>query len=315
MCFFDAVFGVITVVVVLASGDPGDGSTAALDHALRTALGDRAEVLLRFDELHGAPPPDTLVARVEWTEHEKRAVVRTADGTRNVEREIRFDANDEAIERGRTVGFALASMVPDELVTTHPPSPPTPAPIPVIAPAPIVTKKEHLPAPPSPKRHRFSVELLGQGATGTAGGLGGAIGARLPLRYGFAARAAFGLRLGDIPSAQATSRMVTGAIGIGWVTSLNDSFRVGARVDALLLNQYVSHFSADDPEPNGQSRMVPGADARIEGAFRIAESTAVTLGVGPEVTFGTTHIYVGGVETDRIPIARFIGEIGVSVAF
>lgn len=316
-------FASVTVVVILASGDPGDGSTAALNRALRGALGDRAEIVVGASEDRATPSPSTFVARVEWLEGEKRAVVRTSDGTHSAAREIRFDANDAPSERGRTVGFALASMVPDAPPESPPPAKvPAPVPPPVIAPSPMPAVvpgiREAPPKAVTKKAPRFSLELLGQGATGirgTAGGLGGAVGGRLVLPHGFNARLAFGLRLGEVPSAQATSRVLLPSIGAGYLYPITDALLVGGRVDFLAIYQYVAHFSADDPEPDGRGRWMPGVDARLEGAFRVTESTALTLGFGPEVAFGTTRIYVAGQETDPIPPLRFCGEVGITVAF
>lgn len=302
--------GAVTVVVVLASGDPSDPTTVALDRALRSALPEDARVSIQREE----PAPGTWVAHVAWTDHDRRAILHTTDGRRESEREIRFDEADAPAERGRTVGFAVASMVPDELLAPRKEPPPPPPPSPAV----VVPRPREAPVERPQRDPRIDAELLGQGATGiggTAGGLGGALGARLRLTQGLHVRASVALRLGEVPSAQATSRVIVPSLGVGWLTAVGESFWVGGRVDALLLHQYVAHFSSDDPEPDGRGRLLPGVGGRVEGVFRIAERTGVMLALGPEIAFGTTKLYVVGVEADRIPPARICGEVGVTVAF
>lgn len=311
-------FGSLTVVVILVTGDPGDGSTPSLDRALRSAMGDRAEVAIHVVDDHVTAEGSTFVARLEWSDHERRAVLRTSDGAHSAEREIRFDASDAPAERGRTLGFALASMVPDELLKEPPPPPERPSPPPPTTPPVVGRTSETEPAPVPKRAPRFSIELLGQGAVGvggTASGLGGTAGARWLLPHGFFARLAFGLRVGEIPSAQATSQVLLPSIGAGWSIPVSEAFRIGGRVDAILMHQYVSHFSADDPEPDGRGRFLPAGAARVEGSFRVAESTTLSLAFGPEIALGTTHLYVENVETTPIPPLRFVGEVGISVAF
>jgi hypothetical protein len=304
-------FAAVAVVIVVASGDPAE--TAALDRALRSALPEHTEISVQPNE--PAETASTFVAHVEWTDHDRRAIVRTTDGTRTTEREIRFAETDAPAERGRTVGFALASMVPDELEPRPPlPEPPKPPAAPPPAPPP---HEAPVPVPP-PRARRFSLELLGQGATGiggAAGGLGGALGGRFRLSHGFLLRAGMGFRLGDVPAAQATTRVIAESLGVGWLGVISDGFRVGGRVDALLIHQSVTHFSADDPEPVARGRFLPGVDARVEAISRIAERTDVMLAFGPEIALGTTHLHVAGAEASRIPPLRLAGEVGVAVAF
>ena len=125
--------------------DPADGSTQAMEQALRGALGRDVQVAVRSasegasDESLVATASNehaALLVVIAWSERPRRAtlrVVKPADG-RWTDREIRFDSADVATERGRTVGFALASMVPDDALAP-PDRPSAPAPAPAPAPA------------------------------------------------------------------------------------------------------------------------------------------------------------------------------------
>ncbi len=120
----------ITVLVVLASGDPADGSTRAMEQALRVALGPAARIdiadpksIPETEEALVASASEahaTLLVVVAWSDRQRRATLRVMKPSQGrwLDREIRFDAADIATERGRTVGFALASMVPADTLDT-----------------------------------------------------------------------------------------------------------------------------------------------------------------------------------------------------
>src|SRR5512146_10329 len=105
-------------VLVTAVGASGDGEARAIEHALRSSLAADDVVIVRTDAAAAAEPsePVDLTAVVTWSEDHGVAHIhftRVADG-RWLDREIRFDPSDAAPERGRTIGLALASMVPAE---------------------------------------------------------------------------------------------------------------------------------------------------------------------------------------------------------
>ncbi len=157
----------VSVLVIVSSGEPSDGSTPAMEQALRGALGRDVQVAVRStaeiasDESLVAAANNEhagLLVVVVWSDRPRRAtlrIVKPSDG-RWTDREIRFDSGDAATERGRTVGFALASMVPDEALAPPPAAPPPPAPPPT--PASMRSPAESLAPPylPSPSRLRRS---------------------------------------------------------------------------------------------------------------------------------------------------------------
>jgi len=330
-------FGAVTFIVVIASGDPTDGSTEALSRALRTALGDEAAVVVK-SAAEVAPDdavakagqePSSVVGVVTWNEQRRHVVIRFASAERTGEREIRFDASDAPVERGRTVGFALASMVPDKLLASRRSSTPAPAPAPAPTPAPApaassLSRDE--PAEPTaerrgaPSRNPFAIDLAAQGAVGVAGsggGLGGAAGARVPFGRGFAARVGIGARVGEIAEARATSRVLSGSAGLAWQAwpTPSRAWSVGARIDGLLLVHTLVHFSPDDPEPVSRSRAVPGIDARVEGTVRLVEHASFLLALGPEIALGKTEVIVAGDRAATLPPVRLCLETGLRVWF
>lgn len=324
----------VSVLVVVASGDPSDGSTQAMEQALRGALGRDVHVAVRSSP-EGATDEAlvtsansehaALLVVVSWSERPRRATLRImkpADG-RWTDREIRFDAADVATERGRTVGFALASMMPEDALSppaerpaTPPPAvTPTPTPASTAGRAPAETAPPYVPAP-----NPLAIEAVALAVTapgGYGGGYGGLIAVRLPVGGGFALRGGVSVRAGDVAPAQATSRVIVGGAGVAWQPWVDGRRRwaVGARVDALLIHHDLGHLSQDDPEVSHLSRFLPGFDAALEVAYRFADRAAVVGAAGTEIALGTTDVMVRGHEVASLTPARALAELGLRVSF
>ncbi|MDB4936359.1 MAG: hypothetical protein JWP87_3331 [Labilithrix sp.] len=322
----------ISVVVILATGDPDDGSTRAIEQALHSALGNDAVVTIRSasrDSAAGASPSDdgaALVGVVSWSDRQKRATIHVTNARdgRSSDREIRFDPADVASERGRTIGFALASMVPAEaLATNDAPKPATAETMPIApraeaTPVPPAEPSERPPSLPRPNGMAVDASAVATTAlAGYGGGFGGVFAFRLPLAGAIGARVALGARGGDVAPAQATSRVFSGGVGLTWQPWLDARRRwaAGARFDALLLHHQLTHLSDDDPESVRLSRFVPGFDAALEGAFRFAGQALVVMAVGSEVALGRTEVLVRQHEAATLSPVRIFGEMGVRVAF
>lgn len=323
-------FGAVTVIVVISSADPRDGSTEAMERALRSAVGDRAIVVVRAARDEDAEEPQAgagaVVGVVTWSDHHRRATLHFQSNGRATDRELRFDASDAPAERGRTIGFAVASMVPeDETPREIPPKPSAPTPplalaIPTAAPASSASAAESPRTPPRDPTTTFAIDLSAVGAVGVGGyggGMGGTLAARIPIGRGFAARVGLSARLGEVSPAQATSRAYSAAAGIAWQLwpTSSRSFGVGVRADVLLLRHEMVHFSADDPDDVSRSRFLPGLDLLLEGGLRLADHAALVVALGPEIALGRTTIVVRGTEVGVVPPLRLCAEGGVRVSF
>ena len=333
----------VSVLVVIATGDPGDGSTQAIEQALHTALARDATILVRATDkaasdealaAMGGAEHASLLGVVSWSDRQGRVVIRflSLPSGHWTDREIRFDAADVPTERGRTVGFALASMMPEEAFGEHdqpamavPTSKPaevapalstattpssTPSPVDARAPAPS--------QPPRPNPLAIDAAALAVSAPGGyGGGVGGAFAVRMPIASALGGRAALGARGQAIGPAQATSRVIVGAVGVAWQPWLDAGRRwaVGPRVDALLLHLDIAHLSADDARATHLSRFMAGLDAAVEGTFRFADHAAVVGAVGTEVVFGRTDLFVHERQVASLPPARILAELGLRVSF
>jgi hypothetical protein len=329
--------GVIRVLVLL-TGDTADESATvtAIDQALHSSLGSNAIVSMRRAAGEGEETlareaesaQATLLCVVAWSDGQRRATIRflRSNEAHWSDREIRFDPKDAATERARTVGFALASMVPDEALARHRAEPRSaPPPIPQLnierAPAPSPPTAERPSAPEVPRPPgRHSIELAANGAVavgGSGGGLGGSVAVRLGLSRALSLRFGAGGRVSELGPAQATSRSYFAGPGIAWTSWLDrgSSWGLGGRLDVLLLGQHVVHLSGDDPAPDHQFRILPGAAAALEGTWRFAEQAAAMLALGTEAAFGSTDIVVRGRRaSELVPVRPFV-EAGLRVSF
>jgi len=267
----------------------------------------------------------TLLGVVAWSERQRRVVIRfvTLPGGQWSDREVRFDKADAPIERGRTVGFALASMMPEEAFAPSPAPPvgPPPASQPAVA-APVAPARplDLRPAAPPPRANPLALDASGLAVaapTGYGGGAGGGFAVRVPLAGPLGARAAAGARAESIGPAQATLRVIGGAVGLAWQPWLDAQHRwgVGARVDALLVHLDVAHLSEDDAQAAHLSRLMGGLDAAVEGTFRFAEHAGVVAAVGSEIVFGRTDIFVHERQVTSLPPVKLMAELGLRVSF
>ena len=327
------ILAAVSVLVIVASGEPSDGSTTAMEQALRGALGRDVPIAVR-SAAEGASD-ESLVATassehaallvvVVWSERPRRAtlrIVKPSEG-RWTDREIRFDSADVPTERGRTVGFALASMVPEDALTPpdRPPAPPPAPPVESASPSAGRTPPEspsplYLPGP-----NPLALEAAALAATalgGYGGGLGGVFAVRIPLGAGFALRGAMSLRGGEVAPAQATSRVIVGGAGVSWQPWLDARRRwaLGGRFDALVIHHDLGHLSQDDPEVAHLSRFLPGFDVALEGAYRFADRAAFVGALGTEIALGTTEIVVRDHTVASLTPGRILGELGLRVSF
>lgn len=326
---------VIRVLVVLAGDRTDDAATTgAIEQALRSSLGADVVVSVRRGRDDGADTDAalakeavadeaTLLGVVTWTEAHRDARIRFFRPTEPDwgSREIRFGTTDVASERGRTVGFALASMVPDEALSRREPERAAPAPAPA-AEAPFGVP----PSAETPGRTVFgrpgptSFEIAGHGAIavgGRGGGLGGAVAVRRALGSSLRLHFVLGGRVAEIDEAQATAHGYFLGGGIAWARPLGAERRweIGARLDALVLAQDVVHLSSDDPGPDHRFRLLPGAAVAVEAAYRFIEPAAVVLALGAEAALGETSIVLHGYEAAKLVPFRPLAEAGVRVSF
>lgn len=318
----------LTLLVLVSAGASADPSTTALLRAARQALGADANVVLQ--EFDRTPTDDELSARaaaahagaiaeVLWLDADRRRAsihAHVDPQNRWIDRQIGFQTSDAPTERGRALGFAIASMLPEEWHA----EPPKVAVVPSPAPGPPPRESAEAPAPVRPPSREWVgvVEASAVGATGFtgyAGGVGGALGGRWMFASRFGLRLAGSARVGDVSPAQATSLLIYGALGLVALPVHTSSFDLGLRLDVLGLRQSVTRPNDVNGIATTETRYLPGGDLTLEAVWFFSEGVGLALGVGGEVALGETDIIVRGQTAATIPAPRFIGEGGIRARF
>lgn len=335
--------GALLIVFVLTS-EASQPETRAFTAAALEVLGAAAQVRLVavpedladqkvVEQAKGAGADGAI--ELSWTEDRTRALVHcyVAEEQRWVDRSIGFDEGDDDRERGRMLGYAVASMF---LTASEQESADETAP-----PGSLETKPSEIPPPEEPPP-TFEAMPEDSGATSTADdsragannwrgfdfggmlsyGLGGdatTVGVTAAFRFVAVgpvwARLGAAGRSGEIAEAQANTRTFQGSVGVAW--SLFDTGRFTSSLRGDLIGSWleVGHLSSDDPEVARESRWLFGADSVATAGVRLSAGTSLFAGGGLEAMFGKTDIYTHGMKVATIPPLRLIVEFGLRSEF
>ncbi len=314
--------------------------------ATEEALGTRTQVVLQemrqlpSDEEAGKVARDLradVVVELVWSDARRtRATVRvrmpatSTTEARWIQREIGFARSDAPAERGRTLGFAAASMLPGgpPAPETQPPSLPATAPPPA-APAPVVSSPPTSPLPPpesgpqeddvlAPARRNWVglFEALAVGTMGLDGegpGLGGALAGELAFARKLAVRLAVEARTASVPSLAASAVTVLVAPGLAWrplESTRSRPFALGGRAEALLGGYGLSHAGV-----SAAMQWSPGARGLLDAAWMFSEGAGISLAAGGEVPFRAVQVVEGGGAMRTYYPLRFVAEMGVRAGF
>jgi len=319
--------GAALVIFVLATESAAPANTA-LERSARDVLGTTATVELKTvadlpsdeEAVRDAQGAEGVV-ELRWGEDGRTALLHCylASEGRWVDRTVTFDRDDAQVERGRLLGFAVASMLLEggtkaDTEAAH-------APAPLISVRTPTPPERDVPSLPAAHEARYMLELAGAAALGIDGdgnGLGVSAGFRSRLGSSFWLRLGLAGRVGEVDAAQATTRLFSGGLGIAWEPrEANGALRLGysLRLDAVAGRLQVTHFSDDDVEPVSSSRWQLAGDLFAEGAVGLSESASLYTAFGLEAAAGTTSIYTHGTQAAVIPVLRLVGEVGARSRF
>jgi hypothetical protein len=321
----------ILVVILVAAGEASHPATLGAASSARQLLGTDLEIDVR--ELPTVPNDDSAqamgtalhaaaVVELVWdTADHRQAKIRFHLDRRPgwSERVIVFNDADDLRERGRTVGYAIASMM-----TSSEPGPlPTPPPR-APAEAPPAQIRPLAPAEPTAKSRTHgaidALAALAVGIGGSAGGWGGSLSGRWYFHSPLAARVGVSIRSGQVAPAQSTSLFLHLAAGLAWVpvpATRGRPFELGARADALLMRDQLTHYDSDDAATGAvtATRWLPGADAAVEAAWFFSPNAGLLGSFATEVAFGKTDVTTNGEVVTSIPPLRLVLQAGVRATF
>lgn len=301
------------IVIWMLAPELSTSSTEAMTAAAREALGREAEV-----RVEAAPDPDGMrladvgaaagAVRVSWdsAEHRRaRLLAYLPRYQRWVDRELSFTAEDPESERGRTVGFLVASIFLDAGAVQRPsaaraneqPQPTKDAPSPPSAPQ-RATEHESASRPsgahdgtPGPDAALSAAVIVAGPGTGSAfgGWLSGARRIGGAIWLGVAVQA----RLGDVDDAQASSRFLSAGLHSSWrFWSPAHNSWLGVRATAALAQVSLAHFSAEDAATVRRQRLLPAFELTMSSGYGLGATSALLFDVGAEMLGGKTEIYV-----------------------
>lgn len=302
---------------------PGD---TALSSAMVEATAEGLPPNARVQTVDRSTSNADVVVTIRWaTDTDRRATlhVRVRDG-RESERVVVFGASDPERERGRTLGFAVAAMIPDDVRGPDDAPPPPPPKIEPPPPPPVrttPTAPEQPPPPPPPSASiddaRVWIDASAQAATGFVGSastVGGGLAVRMPLRP-IVLRIAGAARGGDVEEAEASSTTVRGDAGVGFYTFVLDRrMTLGGRTGLAVFRHSLTRAEPDGTKTSG-SHTLFGMEAMLEGSVAFSPRIAAIAALGAEVAFGTTRVLVGPSRVAVIPAVRPTAELGIRLAF
>jgi hypothetical protein len=350
----------VTLFILVAAGERAD-LTRAMAGATRDALGANAVVVVR--EVAGEPSDSEALAtersdsadavvELSWADaHHQQASVRMhiAQDRRWVERSIGFLRQDADAERGRTLGFAIASILPQAPaasppgvhsggpglaaqgstessgiggspiaarsdVGAAPPNEPAPhaAVAPAAAPIPPQTSA-HVPA------HRLNlavdalaIEAIANGADLNGGG-GSAAAQWFPIRH-LSLRLGLGVLGGTLgTTANTLTVFASGGIALHpWRTSVAQPFGASLRADFLVVNERFTQQG----EPNKTQWTHPlGVGLGVDASWLFASDVELVVGAGIEDVFAPTHVEVKSVTQVNLSPLSAVGEAGLRLDF
>jgi hypothetical protein len=322
----------LVLLVLVVKGEEGS-ATAAMSKAVRDAVLIDAQVELR--EVARFPKDEEVVALAKDAHANAVVEIVWKDAThRNVtlhfhangastwnDRHLAFEATDFDADRGRTIGFAVVSMLPETLTRPPPPlpqEPKPPEPEPPPPPPPAEKKREWRPEDFVPERRLGALDLAGAMRLGdNVTGWGAELSGRWDFTGRFSARLVGAVHAGDVSAANASSLVAelgAGLVGRPILASRARPFEVSIRADFLVQRIGLGHGTADGATLS-EARWQPAADLAVDGMWLFSGNLGLFAAIGGEVAFGTTAVFVKGEEVASISPVRAVGNLGIRVFF
>lgn len=311
----------LVILFLVHQGEAGAPTTTAMVAATEKALGAGASVAVReadpFPADEAAAGEADVVAEVTWTDKPVAAHLHVHTKPGWLDRDIGFAPSDSAVDRGRTVGFVVAAMVPEfEPTPLAPPPPPPPPFVPVSSLAPVERPEVTPSGPRAPSR--FVVDAFGTlgSALGSGAGLGGGGAFGLQAGRWLAVTLRSDLRVGEIDGFGRTTAFRVGA-GVAVSTDVTAAWALGVRLGLAALRVGVTRtgVAGSPTSRDSLSRWVPDATVVGEVVGRLGGDAAVYAAIGPEFALGTTTVTLNAAEVGVLPRVRIDTAVGLRVRF
>jgi hypothetical protein len=305
----------VVLAILVAVGESRSPVVTTVDQAASDVVGAGAVKIVEVAMLSDAEAlrvESALATRatvqLEWRDPAKQNAhlrLHAARTDRWIDRDIAFAAEDTPVERGRTLGFAIASMLPEGDPSLR-----------------FELRDEPAPPPPPPSRNAAALAATATaGLGGPASGWGGVATVERFFGDSTSLDVSVAGRLGRIAELGARELTTSAGVGGAWwpvAPTASRSWGVALRVEALLLYHAVSHARAGGAV-QWKGDLLPGADLKVEGTYRLVPAFEVVAGVGAEVAFGTIDVTVtpppAGDGLATIPSLRALAALGIRARF
>jgi hypothetical protein len=311
----------VVLAILVAAGEGQAVSTTAMVAAAAEVVGSPAAVrVLEVPVVSDAEVVRTeqalalrAVVQLTWRDATRLSARLRLHATRTdrwVDRDISFLPDDKPTERGRTLGFAIASMLPEGDPTLELTSASVEA-----APLPVAADES-----PGPRAVQLTA-LAGAGLGGPASGLGASLRVETFVSESASLGASLSGRLGRISALDADELTTSFGLGGAWWPVPPSSARrlgLGLRAEALLLYHAVSHDRAGGTT-EWKGHALPGAAIQVESTWRLRRGLELVVAAGTEVAFGTIDVIIAtapqSAGTATIPALRALAEGGIRLRF
>ncbi len=302
------------LVILIAASELSSPATTGLLYATRETLGSstilRIETFSATTEAPLPTQPDINLAYVSVTwqgaRHERARILGRQPGAKEeAERILIFGPADPEEERGRSVGFVIASLFAgfnnsSATMRAQPPEPPRPVRLAL-----------------TPTEHRFAFSLAAVGAYPQgASSFGAYFDATREVSRIFNIGLYFDARFGAIQSAQASTRWLSlGAVGGLHVLSLSSRVRLSSVIHVGARQLSVTHLSEDDIAPDEKTAYLALGSLALRVSMDLAQSAAIYADAGAEAQSGRARVNVHGGTAATIPMVFGTVGIGVTARF
>ncbi len=332
------------IVLVAAGGSPA--STAAMLQAAHESLGPETRIEI-LETQREPTETDALivehrdsadaVAELIWKDRKRRQVslrVHVAKPRKWLERTLAFDPSDVDVERSRTLGYAMAAILPEPFPhylehKTEPPPPPKPEPPPP-APPPVVVAPKTEPIAVEPlalpaRSARVAIELLAVAQTGI-GGDASAVGGELAADWFLTRRLSFrfggGVEGGNVSALDVGTLTLFGSAGLAFhvlTPSILQPVGIAVRADLLMLEERFTHTQPTTHLQEEHTAVTPALDAVVDIGWMFVQGTEAVAGIGFEGAFRQSQLFdvnaTSASNSATIPAYRVVGEAGLRASF
>ena len=309
-----------TIAVELPPGDVASPGAQVLLEACSIGTQTRAQCVLSQDA--SANDPRVAVAIVAWDGASRTGAhveVGLRDGVAQKwrARDMSFAREDPEVERWRTVGFAIATLVGDLIERGEDASRREPGP------APVASEKAPIVAPPLPDSRDTPPRSWLDALLSVEAGAGGAPAFRGDMHFAHMLDPGRWFVAGGVHCAaqwlgeDSLSIVRPGAsMGLGVVAlQLGPRVRVALRVEAML---ELVHVTGTDPATGATAhgdRWLPALEEGLDGAWSVSRGVGLVAGVRATEATGAVDIRAHGEPVARIPAVGWVGQGGVRLAF